>query len=598
MPLPSSQVASHSPSALLALLCASIVRAFDPSWLTGPVAALAKEVDIRPERVSRLWRKLLVAFEALLSRASTRGRKKRRKSARRKARGKGREALLSIAAEVIRGGGIKKRAVQDLIVAARDRMKTEHDIPHKEFCASLGLSQRTVRYWARRGTAPSKEPEIPAPEAPKKDRHVGRFDLAVTLPGHQAMADTSDFSLFDVPLKIVAVQDPGNRDKELWKSFAVDDHEDSEVVIGVVRDALADFPGTQLITDQGTPYLAKSAQEAYDAMELEHAPQKARTPTAKATLERSFLTVKSALAPLCGLTAKLAEAVPALKNTTLAKHLGRLLIATFLRVYAAAENSSGGERSDDPVVLEAVAERQREKGRAEPRSAKLLLESIFDRDQFEGSKKQFVKAHRRHHPDDVQEAERRLGWRACRCYAKVCDRYFTAILRNVAEAAAVRRKRERQERLDRNERHKRNVEAHAEREYFAANPEEWIARGLRLVATHYQPEKDALFNAGVGRGTGQIREALAELRAVSPTALIDRVEVGWRKWLNEDPLPAAVSLVREVLWQILEETLPAETAGQETAAVAILFPGPKPEEIQRPSAGLDLRFEPARSAET
>ena len=598
MPPPSSQVTLPRPSALLALVCASIVRAFDSSWLARSVADLAKDVDIRPERVTRLWRKLLKAFESLLFQASTRGRKKKRKSARRKARDKSREALLSIAAEVIRGGGIKKRAVQDLIVTARDRMKTEHDIPHKEFCESIGVPQRTVRYWARRGTAPSKEPEPSVEESPKRDRHVGRFDLAVTLPGHQAMADTSDFSLFDVPLKIVAVQDPGDRKERLWSSFAVEDHEDSEVVIGVVRDALADFPGTQIITDQGTPYLSKAAQEAYDAMELEHAPQKEGTPTDKATLERSFLTVKAALAPLCKLSAKLAEAVPDLKNTSLAKHLGRILLATFLRVYAAAENSSGRERSNDPVVIEAIVERQREKARAESRSAKLLLESIFDRYQFEGSKRRFVKAHRLHHPEDIEEAEKRLGWRACRCHAKFCDRYFAAILRNVAKAAAIRRKRERRERLRRNERQKCNVEAHAERAYFEAHPEEWIARGLRLVATHYQPEKDALFNAGVGRGTGQIREAIARLKAVSPTPLVDRVEVGWRKWLIEDPLPAAVPHVREVLRRILGETLPAETAGQENDAAAILFPGPIPEENQRPSAGLDLRFRPAGSAET
>ena len=76
MPPLSSQVAPLRPSALLALVCASIVKAFDSSWLARPVSELAREVDVRPDRVSRLWRKLLKAFESLLSRASTRGRKK------------------------------------------------------------------------------------------------------------------------------------------------------------------------------------------------------------------------------------------------------------------------------------------------------------------------------------------------------------------------------------------------------------------------------------------------------------------------------------------------------------------------------------------
>jgi len=590
MPPSSSQVESFRPSALLALVCAAVVRAFDPSWLARPVAELAKEAGIRPERVSRLWRRLLASLEKLLERAATRGRKKKRRPSKRELRRIRTEALLDVARELIRLGGVGKRRTQDFLVAARDRTKVEEGISHREFCAALGLKERTVRYWAGRGAAPAEPPGPPPPSPPPRNSGRGRFDLEVTLPGIQAMADTSDFALFDVPLKIVALQDPGNRREKLWEAFAVDDHEDHEVVVKVVTEALGDRPGTQLVTDQGTPYLAEAAQKAYEEIEISHAPQKEGDPRKKATLERSFRTVKGALAPLADLSGKLARAIPALRDAGLAKAMGRLLIATFLKVYVAARDAPATERPADPVVLKALACAQREKARGERQSAKLLLENVHDRYQLPGQRRKFVKAHRHHRVEDIEEAERRMGRRACRCHARVCDRYFAAILNAVADERRPRRLQQRRQAVRRSVENQDKARLQQEETHHREHVEGWIAKALGFVADQYQAARNRLFNEGIGLGTRQLREAIEHLRTASPLGLLDRAEVGWRTWLAENPDPKTVPLVREVFDRHLRRSrenpnpLPSDTASH------ILAPGPHPEQVPRPPPDPDLRF--------
>ncbi|MEN8150142.1 MAG: hypothetical protein ABFS86_09980 [Planctomycetota bacterium] len=110
-----------------------------------------------------------------------------------------------------------------------------------------------MRYWAKR--ALPKPEEVPESPPEPGNRRVGGFDLAATLPGLQAMCDTTSLSLFGVPLKVVALQDPGARHERPWEDFAVDTEENHQVVIDVVMAALAGKPGTQAIFDQGTPYM-------------------------------------------------------------------------------------------------------------------------------------------------------------------------------------------------------------------------------------------------------------------------------------------------------------------------------------------------------
>jgi hypothetical protein len=597
MPLRSSHDTTATINTLLALLAASLVKEHDPSWLARPIVDLARESGVRPERVSRLKAKLLGPFLALLERASRRGRPKKPPADPRPALV--RDALLAVAAEIIGHLGVRRRRVQDLVVAARDRMRAEHGLAHRDFCQALGLSERTVRSWAERGPAPAPPravvPPAPPPPAP---RGVGRFDLEVTLPGLQAIADTTDFTLFGVPLKIVAVQDPGRRHRRLWEAFALEDHEDHQVVLDVVTKALEDRRGAQLLTDQGAPYLAQAAREAYEELEIEHAPQKEATPTDKATLERSFLTVKSALEPLRALSAQLARAVPALGHAALAKALGRILLATFLRVYVAARDGPEAHRTADPVVLEALAEAQREKARAESRSVKLALESLFDRYQFEGSRRRFVRAHRHHRLEDILEAERRMGRYACRCRAKHCDRYFAAILAQVAREARVRRLRERRERLRRQRARLLAARARAHREQDRRDPEHAIVRALHLLALQHQPDRNRLLFDGACVGRQPLRQAIRQIAEDSPHALRDRIEVAWRTWLVTDNDPAPRPHVRRVLDDVLAEVLSQPNPRLPANPAHILNLGPRQTPNPRPPPGSRLRNSAAGSGAT
>ena len=79
MPRQCSHPSAAPPSTLLALLAASIVRDHEPTWLARPVAEFARESDVRPERVSRLKRKLFDHFRILVEKASRRGRPRRRR---------------------------------------------------------------------------------------------------------------------------------------------------------------------------------------------------------------------------------------------------------------------------------------------------------------------------------------------------------------------------------------------------------------------------------------------------------------------------------------------------------------------------------------
>lgn len=567
-----SRTATRKPSSLLALVAAAIVAAYDSSWLKESVCELASRLGERPERISRLKAKALAAFESILRRISRPGRPPTRPPERSEPRVKVLEALLAVAADVFSHHPIRKREIQDRLVAARDRLKTEHGVNHEAFCETLGLPPRTVRNWAARPPSPTAEPEPPEPGVKKGDSNEGRFALEVTLPGIQAMADTTNWGLFQEPLKVVAIQDPGDRDRKLLEAAAVEDHEDKEVVIRVVEEALANRPGTQLLTDQGTPYLAEAAQQAYERLELEHAPQKEACPTEKAPLERAFRTIKDALEPLAKLTHQLADAVPALKNPALARSAGQLLLAVFLRVYLFAAKTPEVDRPSNRTILRALAEEQREKGRAEGRSVRLRLEQIHRAYDFPGSIKKFRRAHRHRRIEDIVEAERRMGVRACRCHARRCDRYFAAILARVAEENGRRRKRDRQNTIEFEERRELRRRFERVQQERRDHPEDWIVYALDLVAVPYNSKPGRLAAAGVSLGRNELRRALNQLRSYSPLSARDRAEVAWKRWLehHSQKWPAAVPRVRRLFELTLDDLLAGDVPTAEDAANAML----------------------------
>jgi hypothetical protein len=74
VPPPSCQDSHAKPSLLLALVCASIVGAFDRTWLARPVCALIPEDGPRPEQISRIKLRILAGLAALVAAATRRGR--------------------------------------------------------------------------------------------------------------------------------------------------------------------------------------------------------------------------------------------------------------------------------------------------------------------------------------------------------------------------------------------------------------------------------------------------------------------------------------------------------------------------------------------
>jgi len=95
----------------------------------------------------------------------------------------------------------------------------------------------------------------------------------VTLPETQYAADTTDLCAFGVPLKLVAAQDIGGRDEMLFGAVIVDESESAAHVVQVLAEALAGYSGAQVLTDQGTPYMAEAMKRAMDELTIEHAPQ-------------------------------------------------------------------------------------------------------------------------------------------------------------------------------------------------------------------------------------------------------------------------------------------------------------------------------------
>src|SRR5690606_27630235 len=222
VPSPASQESPPKSSLLLALVCASIVADYDRSWLARPVAQLIPHGGPRADRLSRLKSKLRDVFLDLVEAATRRG---RRPAPARVDRAPLLAAQLAIATRLLAQSEVpvRRRAVQDELVCAFDRIHAEHGVTARAFCDALALSERTFRSWQDRPAKPPPAPPPPTlPSPPRNDRNTGRFDLGVTAPDTQLGGDTTDLRVFGVDLKLVGVQDVGDRERYLFEAFAVD----------------------------------------------------------------------------------------------------------------------------------------------------------------------------------------------------------------------------------------------------------------------------------------------------------------------------------------------------------------------------------------
>lgn len=469
-------------------------------------------------------------------------------------------------------------------MVAFERIHRDHQVTQREFCGTLGIPDRTFRSWKARppmlegrlaAPPPPTRATSPSPDAARR----GRFDLAVIPPGVEITADTTDIDLFDIPLKLIAAQDPGRRDMVLHEAFHLDVAEDARRVAAVIEAAVRNRPVAIVVTDQGTPYCAKEAQRAYEGLGLEHAPTKEGAPTQKATIERSFGTLKHLLAPLVALASTLAAAVPTLRSPALAVTVGRYLVQLALEAYRLGSSSRPtrmGTPLDRPAV-EAVVEEWVHRRREDHGSCLILLERIWEEYRMEGSREEFVRALRRHHLKDVEEAERRLRTAACRCQAHVCDRYFAGILRTVAAEAENRRQEERQRARRAARRREEERQINAEREALHAHPERAIHQGLRLIAMQWQPSKGELLMGGRGKGYVDLRRGLTDLcTRDGPHAARDGAEVVWSQWIadKKGPDEAGRRTIRRLWERLSAETIATTKRDFTVMAARCIIKGP------------------------
>jgi len=274
----SSHASSPRPSPLLALVALGIVHRLRPAWLAVDLKDAAHQQNVRAERLSRLVTAVIAGFESMLATLTRRGRPPRShdEDDARPELALTRE-LLAVATALLARAAPRRSDGRALVVGAWLRLASQPGMTQRRFCDALALPDRTLRAWltqpAAAPNAPSPPSSAAAPKPPRPPRRR-RFGFDVTLPGTQVAADTTDLRVLGMPLKLIAAQDVGGRDASLFDTVLVDDHESAELVVEVFGKALADKPGAQAITDQGTPYLAHETREALSRLEVEHAPQK------------------------------------------------------------------------------------------------------------------------------------------------------------------------------------------------------------------------------------------------------------------------------------------------------------------------------------
>jgi transposase InsO family protein len=520
------------PSLLLAVVCCALIWRIRPQWLSISVQAAAAEAQCKPARISRLATRVIYRFEGVLIRLTRLGRP--HKSAR-KAQVAATEAnklntqLLAVASDILanipRG---RRPAHRALLLGAYHRLRVNYpELTQKRFCAAVGLPERTLRHWLKQPPADNKgRPHSPAPEPkPKRPMRRGRFGFAVTFPDTQIAGDTTDVTAFGVPLKIIATQDIGGRDQDLFESVIVDDHESAELVVKAFTEAIRQRPGMQAVVDQGTPYMADATRAALDDLDAEHAPQREGTPTAKATIERAFRSIKTIAGPLLDVSNRVAAAFPSLTSPSFAKAATTLLLTALLRAYQSGARAA--RRADDQRAfistqdLASIAEKTREQVHAQNISARQTLTRIHTAYEMDVPLQKFIRAHRGFPLEVIREAERLFASQAHRDDIRKRTSYFAALLCKANQPHAARRRRiaeqnERKHHAERERQEIRGRDAH-----LKSKPTEWLHDAFKKLMMFWQPNPGNFLFGGVGPARAHVAGALMHLGALygTPAAL-------------------------------------------------------------------------------
>jgi hypothetical protein len=406
---------------------------------------------------------------------------------------------------------------------------------------------------------------------------------------------------FGVPLKLLAVQDVGGRDQDLLDSVVVEDHECAQTVVRLLANALAGLQGAQVLTDQGTPYMATDTARALEQLEAEHAPQREADPRAKATIERAFETIKSVAGPLLALTDRLAAVLPALRDATLAKAAARVLLAAVLRAYQlgarAARRALEARATLSPDQLALLAARHRDEARATDHSRRLLLAHIHDIYSLPGASKTFVNDLRLYPLEVLHRAEKAFRSQVHRDDIRDRRSYFAAIVRRLNDEHRADRDRREREQAQLVRLHEQLAADEALAAARRADPAAFLREALDTIAAMWSSERGELLFGGVGLGTGWLHRALTFLverhdhlaaRDVA-RGVFANFALDWTERLGA-PGPAAVE---RLLLVKLDAMSPTETFApcQPSIASTTLDPaGPK----QRPPPSAALRFLAAR----
>jgi len=393
----------------------------------------------------------------------------------------------------------------------------------------------------------------------------------VTLPDTQHAADTTGLRAFGIDLKMVAAQDVGGRDRDLLDAVMVDSTESAEHVAKVLTQALQDKAGSQLLTDQGSPYMAKQTLELLDALDVEHAPQREADPQGKATIERAFGTCKQMLEPLLSITDRMAQALPQLADLDLARATVTVLMTLLLRAYQAgaraahrADEQRGG--LNEQALARAAAE-QRDSARADARSVRLLLTRIHGAYDLPGSPQAFIRNLRGFGLPVLQESERRFCSQVHRDDIRNRKSYFAAIACKVAEEFR-RRHAQRQAEGEANRKIEQTHDQYQQQmQHWHSHPQRWLHDALDAIAAQWRPARRLLFCEGKGFGLAWLEDALQRLVQLHGDHAADLARGVIQDWslqrlnaLGQDGIDAVLRAAQPYL-----ETLPAP-------AETLLFP--------------------------
>lgn len=565
-----SPISTHGtalkPSPFLAVLCLAVVHRVRPDWVALPISHAAAQEGISAQRVCRLAAAAIGAFEQILARLTRIGRPPIDREADDDFQNLGlTRALLELATSILSQVSLRRRRVVSLIVGAWERLKASHPtLTIRRFCQTLALPERTFRAWKKSAVRPTVEPieEPSSPVRPIRPPRRPRFGFEAMLPGTQLAADTTDLMAFGVRLKLMAAQDVGGRDVELLEAVLVDDHESADRIASVVAEALSGEGGEQLITDQGTPYMAEALRVALEELEVEHAPQVEGDPLGKATIERAFGIVKALARPLLALTNRIARRIPSLAIPPLAKGATQLVLTMLLKAYQAgarahcrAAEARGGV---DAAEIARLAQDSRERARSDDRSKRLLLGHVHEAYDMGGSKDQFVRIFRPHPLRVLEAANRSFQGQAHRDDIANRWSYFAALVHRHHEDYRRTEARLRRDEQEACARRRADREHQARQRCLRDDPAAWLFEALEMLACQWNAALGTLLFGGLGAGLGIARAALARLLEIHGIpAGLDIARGVMRRFANASSdqldataVEAACSVVEDLLGQL------------------------------------------------